>query len=107
MRYNCSRPELDFFKDPTFSEFRASLDAEMKRLQSAGIGSVKKQAKPLTIEEDELLWQRKLLGDHNPQSLLNTMMFMSGLYFALQSGSEHCQLRYKPSQIQLFEKPGE
>ena len=104
MRHNCGRPELDFFKDPSFSEFRASLDAEMKRLQSAGIGSVKKQAEPLMIEEEELLWQKKLLGDHNPQSLLKTMMFMNGLYFALRSGSEH-QVRYKPSLFALFEKP--
>lgn len=106
MRYNCGRPELDFFKDPSFSDFRASLDAEMKRLQSAGIGSVKKQAEPVTIEEEELLWQKILLGDHSPQSLLNTM-FMNGLYFALRSGSEHRQLHHEPSQIQLFEKPGE
>ena len=81
MRYNCGRPELDIFKHPSFSDFRASLDAEMKRLQIAGIGSIKKQAEPLTIEEEELLWQKKLLGDHNPQSLLNTMMYMNGLYF--------------------------
>ena len=104
---NCGRPELDTFKDPSFSDFRASLDAEMKRLQTAGIGSVKKQAEPLTIEEEELLWQKKLLGDHNPQSLLNTMMYMNGLHFALRSGSEHRQLRHKPLQIQLIEKPGE
>ena len=83
MRYNCGRPELDFFKDPSFSEFRASLDAEMKRLQSTGIGSVKKQAEPLTLKEVELLWQKKLLGDHNPKSLLNMMVFMNGLHFAL------------------------
>ena len=69
MRYNCGRPELDFFKDPSesFSEFRASLDADIRHL-SAGIGSVKKQAEPLTIEEEELLWQIKVIGDHNPQS---------------------------------------
>ena len=97
MRYNCGRPELDFFKDPSFSEFRASLDAEMKRLQSAGIGSVKKQAKLLTIEEEELLWQKKLLRDHNPKSLLNMMVFMNGLYFAHRSGSEHRQLCHRPS----------
>ena len=33
IRHDCGRPEVDFFKDPGFSNFRSSLDAEMKRLQ--------------------------------------------------------------------------
>ena len=102
IRHNCGRPEIDFFKDPEFSDFRSSLDAEMKRLQSAGVGSVKKQAEPLILEEEEQLWEKKILG-----TLLNTMMFMNGLYFALRSGVEHRQLRHYPSQIQLVGKAGE
>ena len=76
-------------------------------MQSAGLGSEKKQAEPLTLEEEELLWEKKILGDHNPKALLNTVMFMNGLYFALRSGEEHRQLRHDPCQIQLVEKPGE
>ena len=37
-------PQIDFFRDPEFSGFRASLDAEMKRLQGEGVGSKRKQA---------------------------------------------------------------
>ncbi len=40
LRQNCGRPDIDFFSDHEFADFRASLDAEMKRLQSAGVGSV-------------------------------------------------------------------
>ena len=47
----------------------------MKRLQAAGVGSVRKQAEPLTIEDEEIL-----LGDHSPQALINTMVYMNGLY---------------------------
>ena len=79
----------------------------MKRLQSAGIGSVKKQAEPLTMDEEEQLWEKKILGDHSPKALLNTMMFMNGLYFALRSGVEHRQLVHSPSQIQLVERERE
>lgn len=82
IRHNCGQPETDLFKDPTFSDFH-SLDAEMKRLQFAGIGSVKKQGEPLTKEEEEQLWKKKILGDHSSTALLNTVMFMNGLYFAL------------------------
>ena len=79
------KPQLDFFKDDVFAGFRSSLDGEMKRLQSKGIGSKSRQAEPLTVDEEEMLWKRKVLGDHNPQSLFYTVFFMIGFYFALHN----------------------
>ena len=93
------QPQLDFFKEDVYAGFRSSLDGEMKRLQSKGIGSASRQAEPLTVEEEEMLWQRKVLGDHNTQSLFYMVFFMIGFYFALRSGDEHRQLRYNPCQI--------
>ena len=92
----CTKPDIDFFKDAEFSSFRSSLDGEMKRLQSRGLGSNHKQAEALTVQEEEQLWEENILGDHSPESLLNTIIFMNGLYFALRSGDEHRQLRHKP-----------
>ena len=34
------------------------------------------------------------------------MLFMNGIYFALQSGSEHHDLRHDPPQLQLEEQAG-
>ena len=76
------RGEIDFFKDISFADFRATLDGDMKRLQSLGIGTKQRQAEPLTEEEEERLWQTGQLGDHSPQALLDTMIFMRGIYFA-------------------------
>ena len=101
------RESIDFFKDAEFAGFRGVLDAEMKRLQSKGLGSSHKQAEPLTMEDEELLWEKKILGDHIPESLLNTMIYMNGLYFALRSGDEHRNIRHNPCQIQVIERPGE
>ncbi len=105
-RWN-GRPSIDVFKDAEFAEFRASLDSEMKRLQAFGIGSNKKQAEPFTQNEEEIQWEQGLLGDHSPQTLLNIMVFMNGLYFALRSGKDHRDLRFSPSQIELKERKGE
>ena len=100
------KPEIDFFKDAPFAECRMSLDAEMKRLQRCGLGSRRKKAKPISPEEEEVLWQKGVLGSCNPQSL-DTMLYMCGLYFALRNIGEHRQVRFHQSQIQLVERPGE
>lgn len=62
----------------------------MKRLFSTGLG-----AEPITIDKESSLWKKKkgLLGDQNPQALLDTMMYYCGLYFVLRSGQEHRSLQ--------------
>ncbi len=79
----------------------------MKRLQAAGIGSAQRKAEPISFDEEELLWQKGILGAGSPQSLVNTMFYMNGLYFALRGGNKHRNLRHQPLQIELVEKPGE
>lgn len=98
-----SKKTLDIFQDAAFADFRSTLDAVMKRLKQAGVGSEKRQAEPVSTTEEEQLWESGVLGDHCPQSLLNTVFYLNGLAFALRSGDEHRQLRLKNSQIQVVE----
>ena len=64
-------------------------------------GSKPRQAEPLSVQDEEQLWTKKLLGRPNGRSLVDTMLFMCGTYFALRSGQEHRALRLNPSQIEL------
>ena len=68
-------PEVDFFKDKQFTQARSVLDSEMKQLKGHGIGSIKRKVEPLTVEEEEILWNKGILGYHSPQALLNTVFF--------------------------------
>ena len=77
------KPEVDFLKEEAYADFRSTLDAEMKRLKRAGMGSHRRQAEPLTQEEEELLWEKRILGDYSPQALLNSVFF--SMVFALLS----------------------
>jgi len=95
------------FRDGGFASFRQTLDAEMKRLKRTGAGSSKRQAEPLTAAEEELLWQKGVLGDHSPLALLNTVFYFNGMCFALRSGEEHRRLRFENSQVVVVRKPGE
>lgn len=87
------RPEVNIFKDSFFAGFRKTLDGEMKRLRSIGLGVTSKQAEPLTVEEENQLWEQGLLGDHSPQTLLEAIFFLCGMNFALRSGQEHRSLQ--------------
>ena len=91
----------------SFKPFRDVLDSEMKRLRGQGLGAKKRQAEPISQKEEELLWEIELLGQHSAQALVDTMLYMSGTYFALRSGQEHRALWHSPSQIELVEKPGQ
>ena len=42
---------LDLYKDSAFADFRTTLDAEMKRLQHKGIGSIVRQAEALSEDD--------------------------------------------------------
>ena len=66
---------VDFLKIKNFPNFvMFYIDSEMKRLQAVGLGTTQTKAEVISFEDEELMWEKGILGDDNPQSLLDTML---------------------------------
>lgn len=89
----------NLFKDKEFNQFRDILDLACKEATKSGVGCQSKQAQVITESEEELLWANKHLGGHSPVSLVNSLLYLNGLHFALRSGQEHRDLTIDQIQI--------
>ena len=72
----------------------------MKRLRASGLGVKKRQAEPITIEEENALWEKGVLGESDPKALLDTILFLCGIHFSLRSGQEHRSLKLSQFEVQ-------
>ena len=63
----------------------------MKQLNATGNYINKKEAQPITPDQENCLWELHvgLLGEHNAQVPLDTMVYLVVLFLALRSGNEH------------------
>ena len=66
------------FNDDKFAYLRDALDAMMKESPSSGLGLTTKQGEVITLDEEEELWGKGVLGDSNAQQLLDTMVYLFG-----------------------------
>ena len=66
---------------------------------------VKRQAQVITLDYENELWDKGLLGEHDADTLRNTVLFLIGINCILRAGDEHYYLHRdmpdKPSQLQF------
>ena len=86
----------DIMKDICFT-----LDNLMKHRASEGVGNDIRKAQILSDFDEEWLWNSALLGVHNPEVLLNTVLFVISKGCALRAGVEHRVLRSPPFSSQF------
>ena len=101
-----SRPDLGIL-DPKNLDFFQScqvLDARMKELTSKGLGTVKKQAQPLTPEQEEYLWEQGIFGTDNAECLINAVFWCNCKCFGLRGGDEHRNLEVEQYSIDSDEQ---
>ncbi len=91
-----------FLQDTDFLQVKNTLDGLMKDRASAGLGIRRKQAQVITLDEEESMWNTGILGSSNPAQLLNTLIYLIGLNFALRGGQEHRNLRHNNSQLTVL-----
>ncbi len=76
----------------SFIKLLNTLDNKMKELSSAGIIHHKKQAQPITLQQEKEMWQNGILGLNMPKKLVNMLLYLISVHFTLHVCDEHKNL---------------
>lgn len=82
-------------KDSEFQQIQGTLDMRMKQLKAKGVGLKRKSAEVLSQDEIDTMWSKQILGCDEPKKLVETMIFLNGINFALRGRQEHRQLTWQ------------
>ena len=87
---------LQVFYDP-YEPWRGEKAARTRR------GKTTQQAKSLTKEEEEILWENGQLGNQTPRSLINTTWWLLTMHFGLRARQEHHDMMVEDFSIEKDE----
>ena len=86
-----------------------TLDSVSSELHRKGIGAQRKSASVITFEDENVLWERGLLGDDSPRVLQHTVFYHAGMQFCLWGIQEHYDMRRQqlvrvPADLQIYDE---
>ena len=81
-----------FFDDNDFFHLCNTLDNRMKDLSKMGTIAPCIKAQPISMQEEKL-WELCVLRDDTPAKLIDTLLYLLGLHFALRVAEEHKSLK--------------
>ena len=82
-----------FFDDDAFIDLKNTLDNRMKDLSKEGKIAPCVKAEPISVQEEEMMWNLGILGDDTPTKLMDTLLYLLGVHFALHAADEHKSLK--------------
>ncbi|XP_063415916.1 uncharacterized protein LOC134697564 [Mytilus trossulus] len=95
-------PAVNLLTQPTYVKCRKVLDSMMKKRSAEGLGAAsRRRAEPISSLEENMLWERAVIGSDNLPKLLDTMVYLNGIHFALRGGKEH---RHRSSAVRSYKR---
>ena len=85
--------------DKEFHEVQDILKKKQKQLKSIGKGNRPNAADPLSDEDIDTFYSRKVLGIHSPRALLNTLWMNNCTFFGMKPGKEQRDLCWGDLQL--------
>ncbi|XP_073232274.1 uncharacterized protein KIAA1958-like [Porites lutea] len=85
--------------DKEFHEVQDILKKKQKQLKSIGKGNRPNAADPLSDEDIDTFYSRKVLGIHSPRALLNTLWMTNCTFFGMRPGKEQRDLCWGDLQL--------
>ncbi|XP_041370419.1 uncharacterized protein LOC121384210 [Gigantopelta aegis] len=79
-------------KDSVFEQSQAAFRKKRDQLIQTGAGT--SRSNPMKHGDVDVLFEKKQLGGHTPNSLINTMWFMNSAFFGISSHHEHHSLNW-------------
>ena len=87
-----NRHPVKFLGDDVFFDLKNTLDNCMWQLSKEGKISPCEKAEAISASEEDKLWEMKILGDDTPEKLVDTLLYLNGVHFALRAAEEHKNL---------------
>lgn len=81
--------------DDRFARTRKIFDVRMKSLVAQGIRTTKRQADPILLEQEDILWEKEVFCSRFAKSIQNTVFFYAYKVFGLRECDEHRKLMCK------------
>ena len=63
-------PNIFSEEDPRFSNLRGTRDTVARKLREEGVGAFTKETEIISIEDEQVIWQKNVMGTHSPKALL-------------------------------------
>lgn len=100
-RYVTEDNRISILKDCAFEDTRQAVNAKRRELKKQGMGNRPHRAVSVDQEEENILWDKGVLGISTPFSLQFTIWFYFTMLMGLRGRDEHRSIRFGDVQLKI------